>query len=336
MATTIKDIAKKTNYSISTISRVLNYDKTLSVPEETRKKIFEAAEKLNYKPSKRGRRSNQNSRYKIGLLYWYNEIDELDDPYYLSIRFGVERRTYTKAVEMVMIYKNENSLKIDGLNNLNGIVAVGKFSDKEILLLNKLTDNIVFVDYSPNEAKYDSVVIDFEFAINKCLDFIINKGHSHIGYIGGKEYVGDNIPILGERRKISFVNYLNEKGLLDETVIFEGNFRAETGYEIMKKLIEKGNLPSVFLTGNDSIAIGALRALHEAKIKVPSEVSIMGFNDIPTSSYTAPPLTTLRVHTEFMGETAVDLLLEKIDGRSLSKKVIIPTCIVERESVANR
>jgi LacI family transcriptional regulator len=122
--------------------------------------------------------------------------------------------------------------------------------------------------------------------------------------------------------------------MLESEHIYIGSFVASSGYELMKKAIEQSQeLPSAFLIASDSMAIGALRALHESGLKVPEDVAIIGFNDIPTSKYTVPPLASVRVHKEFMGETAVHLLLERISKqRTIAKKVIIPTELIIRQS----
>lgn len=106
------------------------------------------------------------------------------------------------------------------------------------------------------------------------------------------------------------------------------------GYQLMKQAIKehKDQLPSAFFVGNDSMAIGCLRALHEENIPVPERVSIIGVNDISVSKYVYPPLSTVKVYTELMGETAVDLLLEQMTERKISKKVIISTLLEIRGS----
>lgn len=131
-----------------------------------------------------------------------------------------------------------------------------------------------------------------------------------------------------------FKTYLSSLDCLDEEQIYVGKFLAESGYQLMKEAISESEiLPEAFFIASDSMAVGALKALQEHGIKVPEVVQIIGFNDIPTSNYTIPPLTTLRVHKEFMGETSIKLLLERLEDQGLiSKKKIVPTELVIRES----
>ena len=193
----------------------------------------------------------------------------------------------------------------------------------------------MFVDSSPQEDRFDSVVIDFEKAVTCALDYLWQIGHRNIGYIGGREYIGPDNIALGERRESVYRSRMSELGAFDEKNVHIGAFLAESGYKLMKQVIQSSEkLPTAFFVASDSIAIGVLRAIHECGLKVPADISIVGFNDIPTSKYTVPPLTSIRVHKEFMGETAVELLLERIvKKRTIAKKVIVPTALQVRESI---
>jgi len=330
---TIKDISKEAGVSPATVSRVLNHDKTLSVSNEKRKLIFEVAERLSYVPPRNRKKTQVKAKYRIGLIHWYTIDQELEDPYYLSIRIGIEKKAYEHQVDIVKLYAPSKE-DLDHLKGVDGMICIGKFSDSDIKKFDKISKNLVFVDSSPFEENYDSVVVDIEKSVNKIIDHFINTGCKSIGYIGGREFAGvENNPI-GEKRKEAFKAYLSELDYLDEDQIYVGKFLAESGYQLMKQAInESEQLPEAFFIASDSMAVGALRALHEHGIKVPDVVQIVGFNDIPTSNYTIPPLTTLRVHKEFMGETSIKLLLERIeDHRLISKKVVVPTELVIRES----
>ncbi|MCK1976819.1 LacI family DNA-binding transcriptional regulator [Jeotgalicoccus huakuii] len=324
---TIKDISEKTGFSIATVSRVLNYDFTLSVGEETRQTILDAAEELSYKK----KNLRNHNTIKLGVLMWYTEKEELNDLYYRSIRHGIENRSKLLNVHLVKFYNKIENLKSE---ELQGIIAVGKFSDNQIKTLSSISSNIVFVDSSPNDEIYDSVVIDFKTATKKVLNHFIENGHVNIGYIGGRESYTDNSASLKDRREIAFKEYLAEKKLMHEDRMFIGDYSVEHGYKLMKEAIEKlgDNLPTAFFAGNDLLAIGALRSLLEKKIDVPDRVSVIGFNDISVTKYVYPTLSTVKVYTEVMGETSVDLLLEQISGREVSKKTYISTELVIRES----
>jgi LacI family transcriptional regulator len=325
---TIKDIAQLAGVSIATVSRVLNYDTTLSVSDDTKKRIFEAAEELSYK--KLPARKQESG--KIALLQWYTEKEELEDLYYMSIRIGVENRCRHHGIQMASYFQdNVEDLKQD---NLRGLIAIGKFSSKQVKELSSITKNIVFVDYSPDEEQFDSIVIDFEKATKKVLNHLIKKGHERIGYIGGREVFRDKTSTIEDLRESTFKRYLAEKGLLNEAYMYNGSFSVQDGHSLMKRAIDehKEQLPTAFFAGNDSIAVGALRALLEEGISVPDRVNIIGVNDISLAKYVFPALSTVKVYTELMGETAVDTLLEKIEGRKIAKKIMIATKLILRNS----
>ncbi|MEF7565476.1 LacI family DNA-binding transcriptional regulator [Bacillus infantis] len=325
---TIKKIAEKAGVSIATVSRVLNYDASLSVTDDTRKKIFEAAEELDYKKKP----VKKDAALKIAVVHWYTEKEELEDLYYMSIRYGIEQRCQQLGIQYANYFYDD--LEKARSESLQGIIAVGKFSRAQAEALGEITDAVIFADYSPDEDRYDSVVVDFEKAAMKILDYLIGKGHKTIGYIGGQEVFKDESGGIEDAREKAYRNYMASRGLLDEGNIYIGSFTVDSGYRLMNKMIEeKGeSLPTAVFAGNDLIAIGCLRALHEAGIQVPERVNVIGINDISVSKYIFPALTTLKVHTEPMGEVAVDLFLERNQGRKIAKKVFLATELIARSS----
>ncbi|MDQ0255876.1 LacI family transcriptional regulator [Evansella vedderi] len=327
---TIKDIAKKAGVSPATVSRVLNYDSTLSVADATKKKIFEAAEELSYQK----RSAKKFAGQKIAIVHWYmTEKEELNDLYYLSIRVGIDERC--KQLEVIPeIYYYDNINEIDS-TQIEGIIAVGKFSNKQVNDLSKIHPLIVFVDFSPDEDIFDSVVIDFEKATKSIINYFIESGHKKIGYIGGREFLKDELNPIDDLREMTFIKYMEEKGLFQENFMFIGSFSVEEGYKLMKQAINElgDKLPTAFFMSSDVMAIGALRALHEEKIIVPDRVSVFGINDMSVSKYVYPPLSTVKVYTEEMGGTAVDTLIERMEGRNIAKKIVISTKLMIRESV---
>lgn len=326
---TIKDIANKAGVSPATVSRVLNYDATLSVSDETKKRIFQVAEALDYKK----RSPRRVLAAKIGIVHWYTEKEELSDLYYFSIRHGIEERCKELGLEVEVYFLNE--LNQIPKADIQGLIAIGKFSDQQVEEMTLVQENIVFVDYSPDENRFDSVVIDFEKATKTIIDHFIETGHENIGFVGGREYVDGQAEPLEDLREVTFSYYMKEQGLYDENYVYVGSFSTEEGYRLMKEAIEDlgENLPTAFFISSDVMAIGSLRALHEAQVAVPDQVSLIGINDISISKYMYPPLSTIRVHTELMGETAVDSLIEQLEGRRIPKKIFIATELILRASV---
>ncbi|WP_122630762.1 LacI family DNA-binding transcriptional regulator [Lucifera butyrica] len=316
---TIKDIADKAGVSTATVSRVLNYDSTLSVSDETKKKVFETAEELSYE--KRADRKVRTA--KIALINWRTEEEELNDLYYMSIRLGVEKRCDQLKMGIVRYFKN--GITELSKENIQGMIVIGIYSKEEIAYFKDITSNIVFVDSVVcDEDAFDYVGIDLAGATRKVIGYFLEKDVSRIGYIGEASDI----------RETTFRSCLKEKGLLNEEYIYTGNLLVSDGYELMKRAVKEHGeqLPAAFFVANDSMAIGCLNALNEARIPVPEKVSIIGINDISISRYTYPALSTVKVYTELMGETAVDLLVERFRDRNIAKKVIIATKLKIRQS----
>jgi len=329
---TLKDIAELAGFSLATVSRVLNHDTSLNVSEDTRKKIYEVAEELGYKTIRQRSRSLKRN-IRIGVIHWYSQKEEMGDPYYLSVAKGVEKECFNRKLEFISIFKDGDKYTTGELNDLDGFIAIGKFSREDIQEFSAFSKNITFVDSSPDDKVYDSVITDIAGATLEVLKSIVGKGHGSIGFIGGREYVGkDKMPLQDERERI-YREFTREKGIYEERNIYIGSFTTEGGYDMMKKAVAKGDIPEVFFVASDSMAMGVIQALYESGLNVPGDVGIVSFNDIPTSKYLIPPLSTVRVHTEFMGATAVVLLLERIkESREIPKKVIVPTALIIRES----
>ncbi|MDQ1143944.1 LacI family transcriptional regulator [Bacillus sp. SORGH_AS 510] len=326
---TIKEIAELANVSITTVSRVLNYDETLNVAPETRQRIFEAAEELEYiiAPKKRSK-----TKMKVGLYYSYSLEEELVDTYYLSIRVALEKKLKEKGVEIQRMLRDDNKKIVE---KMNGIICLGTFKKDDIERIKSYNKPCVFVDSNPDDSHFDSVVIDFNSATKKALDYLMELGHKQIGFIGGIEtdMYGNRFKDL---RQDVFERYLKEKGIYNEGLVKIGGYDPKEGYVLLKEMIsDVHNRPTAIFVANDTIAIGCYKAAHELGVSIPEDLSIVGFNDISSAQYMVPPLTTVKLFTEIMGETAVDLLLEKINTkRNVSKKVYINTTLIIRESAA--
>jgi LacI family transcriptional regulator len=172
-------------------------------------------------------------------------------------------------------------------------------------------------------------VIDFKEAVEAIAKRIIESNYQSIGYIGGFEEV-DHQVYLGERREIVFRDYLKKQGYYQKAFFHTGNFSLESGYQIMRSILTKNTYANVYFCANDSIAMGALRAIHEANLTVPDDIAIIGFNDTAMSAYMSPPLTTMKVYTLTLGEEALESIIERINRRTLPIKKIVPTKFIER------
>ncbi|SFL51393.1 transcriptional regulator, LacI family [Gracilibacillus orientalis] len=324
---TIKEIAEKADVSIATVSRVLNYDPKLSVGDETKKRIFEIAESLSYQ--KKTPRKKLTRR--IAFVHWVTETEELTDLYYMGIRHGIEEQANQHHLHLLKYTVHELN---DIPKDIDGILAVGRFSKKQIAQFKQLTQHVVLVDSDIEHDDCDAVLTDFKTVIRQAVDHLLARNISKIGFIGGKERLQGSTEPTNDIREYYFREYVKEKGLLDERLILLDHFNVDSGYDLMDQFLDRTGADQIgFITANDPLAIGALKAVNEAKIEIPEQISLIGINDISVSKYVFPALTTIRIEKELMGKTAVDLMMERLrDDRQICKKVYIDTTLIKRET----
>ncbi|MFS0878760.1 LacI family transcriptional regulator [Bacillus sp. 7586-K] len=326
---TIKDVATEAGFSISTVSRVLNNDESLSVPDETREKIFEVADKLNY------RKKTVRPKVKnIAFLYWLSDKEELEDVYFKTMRLEVEKLASKFNIELTTYKITDGITKIP--NEIEGFIAVGMFSDKELEYLRSITNNGVFLDTTPDPYHFDSVRPDLALLTVQTVDFLLEKGHKEIGLIGGTYHNPNTDEDEMDIREKIFREYMSKKGLLREEFIFcHRGFSVENGYYLMSKAIEQlgEQLPTAFFIAADPIAVGCLQALNEHGISIPNRVSVVSINNTSVAKYVSPPLTTYHIDLREMCKNAIELLLEQIIGkRKIVKTLYLGAELIIRKS----
>jgi len=331
MATTLKDIAKEVGVSLATVSRVLNYDQSLSVGDETRQRIFTVADNLQY--SKNKRHTNPSvAKKKLAIVQWYSESKEQDDLYYMSIRMGIERQGQAKQFEVTRIFQSDTG-QLDA--DVDAIIAVGKFSPQQVAAMAALTDKLVFVDNDQFAAGFDSVLTDFKLATEHVVDYFWHQGIQDIGLIHGMETTTDHALQVPDQRLLSFKLAMDKRHAYNPKTVFQGDYTSQSGFLMMKRAIETlgKDLPRAFFIANDPMAAGALKALQSADIKVPEQVKLFSFNNTSLATFVYPELSSVNVETELMGETAVNLIVNRLQtGRKAPQRVELGTNLVERDS----
>lgn len=334
---TLKDIAAYANVSSSTVSRVLNNDHTLSVSEVTRERILHAAKELQYTPVKI-RKGTANGKDieapRIGIIFAQSLEEELVDPFFSSIRHGIESECAEKEIFTVKSFRLKGMKQEELLQDLDGVIVVGRVSPETVQEVSNHLDTIVFINHKADEDLYDSVRIDFGKATKHALNHLFDLGYKRIGYIGGteREHYINGSSIIEDQRQTVFERVMHEKGLFDSEKVYVGEYSMNEGYELMGQAIKQGNLPEAFFIASDAMAIGAMRALQQSNIKVPEDVAIVSFDDVDVAAFASTPLTTVKVYTEEMGRQAVKMLVDRLSGRSIPLKVMVPTKLIYRES----
>lgn len=326
---TLKHIAYEANVSITTVSRVLNEDPTLTVREETRNKVYETAIRLGYKSV-----NFKPLMRDIAFLFWFTEQDELEDVYFKEMREEIFEQAKVNNFNITMYTIEDGIERVP--KNINGFIGVGGFTEEELNYLHDITENGVFIDTTPDMLHYDSVRPDLYQTVDRAVNMFVESGHTNIGFIGGTFYDRNLKKATMDPRERRFRTQLERYELLNEQNVFvQPSFTFQTGIELMDKAISSlgDDLPTAFLIAADPIALGALQVLNKQGIKVPSRVSLISINDISLSKFVSPPITTFYINIYSLVSNAMEMLVERVvDNRTYRKKLFIETELRLRKS----
>lgn len=326
---TIKDVAKLANVSISTVSYALN--NTGNVSDKTKRKIIEAAKKLEYKPSGIARSLKTKKTEIIGVF-----LNNFNGPVYSEIIRGARDVAKSNGYEIVvaecMAGKNTVT-KLFSQSIVDGAIVLSTtISDKIIKEYATSKFPIVVLDRELNSDYISNVLIDNKNACYNAIKFAADQGYKDIALINGPLGTYDS-----EKRYEGFMEGIKDFKLnLKKEWACIGNFEERSGYDIVKGFIQKNNLPEIICAANDEMAIGAIKALNEANIKIPEEVSVMGFDDIPLCEYVTPKLTTIRRPAYDLGVLATHTLFNNLKGSFDGKSKMLSTEFIIRESLVEK
>lgn len=324
---TIKDIAQMAGVSPATVSRILNHDATLSTSLETKQRVIASAKKLNYK--KTGK--SAKAAFLLGIVQWFSAEQELKDSYYLSVRNGIEDFCMKNSIQIVRAFKSDVNY-LEQLQDVDGLICIGKFAEKEIRELMKISHNIVFLDMPVSDYAVTTFTLDFKRAVNSAMDYLVGLGHERIAFLGGQEYVEGNVRFDDERIR-AYQAYCKAHKMDAGKYLMEGSYSIESGYEMMKELLAKKERPTAVFAGSDYIAFGAMKAMKEMGLKIPEDISIIGFDDAEICNYTTPTLTTIHAPAYDMGQYGVNFLFAA-SNLSIATPIAVkmPCTLIERES----
>lgn len=335
---TIRQIAKSVGVSPATVSRVLNYDATLSITETKRQAIIETAEKLNYitprnRQKARAVQSAEPAATRIAIIHFLRPDQEMADPYYVGVRMGVEARARQNRVELTVFYHGHIPDDPSALQGITGVISLGMQTDAEIEHVRKLGFHLVLADFAPESDLFDTVSCDLRLAMLHLLDALHDAGHRRFGFIGDDRPSGNLLYPANEERARTFRDWAERRGLFHpEHYLLGDRLCFENGYTLTRRILESRDRPEILVTSNDNMAIGAYRAIQEKGLAIPDDIAVASFNDIPSAQFMAPPLTTVRIPADHIGETAFDLLAERMAGRDYAKRVLLPTKLIWRDS----
>ncbi len=328
MSITMQEIAKKLNLSIATVSRALS-GKEDSVSEETRDLILRTAEQYGYK---RRKKSVRNIAFFID-----REIFKCSSQFYAGIISGVEEELIKNKYifQFNSIESHMSDIKNLGISqeNIAGVIFAGRVNESLILDVKAMKVPIVLIDFNIPTEEIDCVLIDDVDGLVKAIAYLNSLGHKRIGYVSlnsNEESVYNRF--AGYRRGLEMYNLP-----FDERLVEKCDGLINEGYEAAGRLLENNEeMPSAIVCYNDIIAIGVMDSIKGMGLKIPEDISVIGFDDIGIAREVVPSLTTVHVPKRAMGIIAVQHLIHLIEGKKeLVKKILVPTKLKIRESTGN-
>lgn len=324
---TIREIAAASSVSPAAVSRILNNDPTLSVSEETRRRVIAVADEMGYVK----KQLSDRSTFRLGILQWFSAEQEMADDYYLQIRKGIEDFCVKNLISIIRAYRTDGNYE-EVLTDIDGLICVGKFSEDDTLQLINKYPNTVFIDMAVNSTRVTSINVDMKSAAKNALRYLNSLGHKKIAFLGGIEYAS-GIEMIKDFRKKGYIEFMEANKFSYDGLISEGEFNTPSGYESMNRLLDSGKKFTAVLAASDAIAIGAMKAIKDRGLRIPEDISIMGINDTEMSAYTTPALTTMHAPAYDIGQHGANLAFVSRNLNINAPLMATVSCtLVERES----
>ncbi len=308
MTLTLEDIARISHVSRSTVSRVVNGDE--KVREETRQRVLEVIQQHNYQPNQAARRLAAGRTDTFGLVIPAGAGATFSDPYFSQVIQGVSntcnQQDYSLMLWLSDLEHERRILHHLSNNNLmDGVVVSFTLANDPIVeMLSSGQLPFVIIGHHPSLA-INSVDIDHLDAAQLATRHLLEHGYQRIATISGPHN-----QIAGQDRLQGFKQTLEDANLFDSELVIEGDFTEAGGYAAMQKLLPRQ--PQAIFAANDMMAAGAYRVIYEAGLKIPEDIAIIGFDDLPIAGQLDPPLTTIRQPLHRMGQLAVERLIEMV------------------------
>ncbi|MDD3141660.1 MAG: LacI family DNA-binding transcriptional regulator [Lachnospiraceae bacterium] len=329
MKVSIKKISEATGFSPATISNALNYKK--GVNKETSAQIFRIAKEMGY--------IEENRITKIKFVIFRRNGSIVDDtPFFPLMIDGVEKECRTCGFEMVICNLNfgdadyEEQVKWIINDTAAAVILLGtELMEEDLDIFRGAKCPLLTFDYWCSDMSFNGVLINNSDSARMAVEYLIGKGHKKIGYLRGSFRIkAFRSRAVGYQVALSKYNIpLERKYTISLSTTMDGAYK-----DMLEYLKGNPELPTAFFSDNDMIAIGAAKALQERGYKIPGDISIIGFDDLPFCEIMSPRLTTLRVSKQEMGQLAVRRISDMIkNGGDVKTKLQVCTQFVERDSV---
>ncbi|TCI20574.1 LacI family transcriptional regulator [Exiguobacterium sp. SL-10] len=331
---TIYDLAKKTGFSITTVSKALNNYKDVS--EKTRAKILQAAAEMDYLPNAHAQSLSTKKSWAIGVMF--SEANEvgMKHPFFNGIIESFRHATEEHGYDLIFASRNLRNRDMSYLEHfkhraVDGIVVIcSDRMDEQVQELMQSDIPIVVVDM--DSANCSVVYSDNTEGARMAVNYLYELGHRHIAHIAGDSSIDAGAARV---KGYELAMHALDLPIQPNHLVNAGFFSVEEGKQAMEKLLQLESPPTAVFVAGDQMAIGAIEAVHEHGLRVPEDISIIGYDDIEMIKYITPKLTTIRQDTDEIGEAAAELLIEQMTAKERrTERRVIPVRLIERASCA--
>lgn len=332
----MKDVAKAAGVTTAAVSYAISGKRPIS--DETRKRVEAAIKELGYTPNMAARTLSSAGRSSklIGVVVPQTEGGGrlmFQNQFYAEILGSIElcARQAGYHVLISATDANDSYLTLAAERNLDGIIVIGMYPDEFYQQMKRSRIPIVLIDSYCNDHYYHNVRIDDAYGSYLATKYVLERGHRDIAFFCGR--IKDNGVM--KKRLAGYRDALGEYSVeFRDALVFEGDIDYKDGIESVNRLMDTQVNATAVVAAADILAIGAAKAFYERGVRVPDDISLMGFDDLEISQYLTPGLTTVRQQISLKGEKAVELLIRSINEPELTKQeLILPVSLVERESV---
>jgi LacI family transcriptional regulator len=331
MSLTLDDIARMSGVSRSTVSRVINGNPNVS--EKTRRKVLDLIQTIGFQPNLAARGLAVGRTHVIGLVIPTGLPVIFSDPYFPLVIQGVASACNTRGFSVMLWLaepeyerKTISQVLYNGL--IDGVIVSSMLIDDP--LIERLSESqrpFITIGRHPTNDQLNFVDVDNRAGAYQGVSYILHTGRRRVAMITGPRNA-----IASRDRSQGYQDALRERGLpLQPELVAEGNFSDISGYLAMKQLLPQR--PDAVFVASDAMAFAAMRAIQEAGLRIPEDIAVVGFDDIPNAANSKPPLTTVRQPIQKTGSVAAEMLIERIEHpETRSCRIVLPTELVIRES----
>ena len=332
---TAAEVAELAGISRTTVSFVLNNVPGIRISEETRQRVLDAARQLNYHPDSTARRMVTGQTRMIGFVLRQSPDQAFSDHFFPQVLHGMSRAATTQGFHLlfeVIPPEDHRNVYMQLINerHVDGIVLSGPRSDDtELLQAYEQGANIILLGQIPGNSMPFADVNNIGGA-KIATAHLLGLGHTRVGIITNAPFAYT----ASADRLAGYQEALIEAGIvLDNSLVREGNFTAESGCLAMQELLALPTPPTAVFVASDTVALGALQAIHQAGLRVPEDVAVCGFDDIPPARYVTPPLTTVQLPAYGLGWAAAEMLIRMIAKEEINNPhLILNTELIVRDS----